>query len=64
MFVKLQDVPQLLYFNVQTDIRFLLQQLIFYNAYLLDTRAVVIKSSRQFARYSNTAEARRVVSQI
>ena len=52
MFVKPHDVPPLLCFNVQTEMRFWVEQLFFYNgyAYPLETEAVLLKISFQFAR--------------
>ena len=48
MFVKPHDVPPLLCFNVQIEMRFWVAP--FYNAYPLETRAVLLKISFQFAR--------------
>ena len=48
-FVKPHDVPPLLCFNVQTEMGFGVEQL-FYNAYPLETGAVLLQISFQSAR--------------
>ena len=53
MSVKPHDVPPLLCINMQTEVRFLLQQLIFDSApYPVDTETVIIKISCQFVPQS------------